>query len=222
MDKLEEECIKLIQQCKKEGFTEDEIKQLCYQNLKDPEIKKCFAKEMNRQHRSKQRSFGLCLWLIVPGILSMIVGVVALATHNLVPRDLSEFVGDQLKSMPCLLDHNEISLELTRPLFNCSLCEGLKEVPTETNLSQAKFEELYAYTSIPVVVRGTAEQWEARNVFSFEFFKSLYTEQDGAFQYVEEQCQFFPYNTDFRTLQDVFSMSKEMSELKQGKWYVGW
>lgn len=59
--------------------------------------------------------------------------------------------------------------------------------------------------------------WTATTVFSFTFFKSLYDGEDA-------NCQFFPYKTEFKSLQDVFDMSASRSLLEKGTkpWYVGW
>lgn len=59
--------------------------------------------------------------------------------------------------------------------------------------------------------------WTATETFSFSFFKSLYDGEDA-------NCQFFPYKTEFKSLQDVFDMSASRSLLEEGTkpWYVGW
>ncbi|CAK9814733.1 hypothetical protein ANTPLA_LOCUS8320 [Anthophora plagiata] len=47
--------------------------------------------------------------------------------------------------------------------------------------------------------------------------KSLYDGEDA-------NCQFFPYKTEFKSLQDVFDMNADRSSLEKGTkpWYVGW
>ena len=37
-------------------------------------------------------------------------------------------------------------------------------------------------------------------------------------------CQFFPYRTNFDTLQDVFNMDPDRAAFKPGTepWYIGW
>lgn len=75
----------------------------------------------------------------------------------------------------------------------------------------------YAYSGRPVVVVDATINWTATEVFSFPFFKSLY---DG----VDADCQFFPYRTEFKSLQDVLDMGTDRSLLERGTepWYVGW
>lgn len=79
------------------------------------------------------------------------------------------------------------------------------------------FFNRFAYTGRPVVIIDGATNWTAMEMFSFEFFKKLYQKQ-------RVNCQFFPYQTEFNNLQELFNMSAERSLLKIGTepWYVGW
>jgi len=38
----------------------------------------------------------------------------------------------------------------------------------------------------------------------------------------EDECQFFPYRTEFISLEQALNMSKERSEWKAEPWYFGW
>ncbi|CAB0000745.1 unnamed protein product [Nesidiocoris tenuis] len=62
------------------------------------------------------------------------------------------------------------------------------------------------------------KNWTAPSVFSFEFFRELYSDSTA-----QDQCQFFPYQTEFRSLWEVFQMSIERSRLTDGTdpWYIG-
>ena len=75
----------------------------------------------------------------------------------------------------------------------------------------------FAYTGRPVVIVDGAANWTAMKEFSFSFFKDLYQRQ-------RSNCQFFPYQTEFRNLHEVFNMSEDRAQLKSGTppWYVGW
>jgi hypothetical protein len=68
-------------------------------------------------------------------------------------------------------------------------------------------------------VTDAMSNWTALESFSFEFFKELYA--DSTAQY---NCQFFPYETEFTSLAQVFNMSSHRASLKLGAkpWYVGW
>lgn len=56
------------------------------------------------------------------------------------------------------------------------------------------------------------------NVFSFEFFRNLYR------GYSVFSCQFFPYKTEFKTLEEALNMSEARARFKEGEkpWYIGW
>eukprot|EP00794_Sanderia_malayensis_P009010 gene9010-9974_t len=127
------------------------------------------------------------------------------------------------KSTSCAVDQVEASLEFTRPLSNCALmCEGLTEVPRYETITQKEFLERFAYTGRPLVVTGMTKNWTALQVFNFEYLKKLYSSFDDAFDVQDENCQFFPYKTNFGSLEDAFKMSKKNSQLKGKTWYIGW
>lgn len=78
----------------------------------------------------------------------------------------------------------------------------------------------HAYTGVPILVKGYAKHWSALNVFSYRYFRKLYNKINAYDE--NEECQFFPYKTNFNSLEQVFQMSKKRAELKKDQWYVGW
>ena len=70
--------------------------------------------------------------------------------------------------------------------------------------------------------QSATQYWSAPRVFSFEFFKQLYTEE--ATNATEEHCQFFGFDTEFSSLRELFNMSQERANLEPGQkpWYIGW
>jgi histone arginine demethylase JMJD6 len=66
--------------------------------------------------------------------------------------------------------------------------------------------------------------WTAVKTFSFEFFRSIYAADSPVFQARDQQCQFFPYRTNFHNLSEVFQMSEDRAHMKSGSepWYIGW
>ncbi|EDO38068.1 predicted protein, partial [Nematostella vectensis] len=58
--------------------------------------------------------------------------------------------------------------------------------------------------------------------FNFTFLKKLYDSSKNSYKITEEECQFFPYKTEFLTLKDAFHMPKERAEFKGKPWYIGW
>ncbi|XP_012339237.1 uncharacterized protein LOC100869100 [Apis florea] len=117
----------------------------------------------------------------------------------------------------CLAEMPPFTQKIFRPAEDCSICRDVQQVDRISNVDPSTFEERYAYSGRPVVVMDATINWTATKVFSFPFFKSLY---DG----VDADCQFFPYRTEFKSLQDVLDMGTDRSLLERGTepWYVGW
>ncbi|KAK2588496.1 hypothetical protein KPH14_001077 [Odynerus spinipes] len=117
----------------------------------------------------------------------------------------------------CLVELPAVTQKIFRPAEDCSICRDVHRVEKLSNVDPTYFEERYAYSGRPVVVTDAMVNWTAPKMFTYSFFKSLY---DGE----QANCQFFPYKTEFRNLQDVFNMSDSRSLLESGTkpWYVGW
>ena len=124
----------------------------------------------------------------------------------------------------CLVELNDVFLDVVRPPVDCSICEKVETVDKVTNLSPELFELKYAYSGRPVVIEDGMKNWTARDTFSFDFFKNIYGEDSPALMNIESNCQFFPYKTNFGTLGEVFNMSKERADMKDNSepWYIGW
>lgn len=112
-------------------------------------------------------------------------------------------------------------LKIFRKPENCDICKNVQKINKVSNITPEEFEIKYIVKSEPVVIKDAAKNWSAMKVFSFEFFKNLYEANDYE---GEDNCQFFPYKTEFNSLREVFNMSAERSNLKDGTlpWYVGW
>ena len=137
-------------------------------------------------------------------------------------EDLHAFV--MLEGHRCALDTSIFLTEIGRPLVNCDMCRNLQEVPTERNITIEDFRSKYAYSSVPVLIKDATRDWTAMSTFSFDYFKELYQTTEGALQSVEDECQFFPYKTEFDTLADVFNISDKRATFQEGEkpWYIGW
>merc|ERR1712079_422385 len=113
-----------------------------------------------------------------------------------------------------------------RPPVNCSICRDVHNVEKVSNLSQEEFTKKYAYTARPVVITDGTKGWTAQKVFSFNYFKGVYGPNSPALvsdsASREANCQFFPYQTKFDSLKEVFNMSKEDAEMNGKPWYIGW
>lgn len=68
-----------------------------------------------------------------------------------------------LRDEHCLVDHDEYTSELLRPLFNCSICEGLETIPTAENVTAEEFLVKYGYSAVPLIITGAAKVSVSRN-----------------------------------------------------------
>lgn len=105
----------------------------------------------------------------------------------------------------------------------CDFCEGFSKVDKIANISPELFLEKYVKHAHPVVITDGALTWLAMKLFNFDFFKELFNSIEIN-RSRDKNCQFFPYETEFESLQDVFNMNKDRAMLKPGEkpWYVGW
>lgn len=151
-----------------------------------------------------------------------VLGIISSATVYNYKEPLNEFF--RIDSWLCLIENNGIVSELAKPLIQCDFCRTLEYVPIEDVISVEDFRRKYAYDSVPVLIKGATLNWSAMSDFSYEFLKELYTETEGALMSVEEECQFFQYNTEFNSLSEVFNMSDARANLSEGytSWYIGW
>lgn len=124
----------------------------------------------------------------------------------------------------CILDTWDIVQDVSRPPVNCDMCSLIKTVPRVKAISSQEFEDKYAYSGVPVIIKDGTNNWTAPNTFNFSFLKSIYSEDSPALANIERQCSFFPYKTSFQSLGEVFNMSEDRANLKDGTepWYIGW
>ena len=128
-----------------------------------------------------------------------------------------------LLSEHCLVAVDSLLITLFRPPVNCRICRGLTHVDRVSQLSREWFEEHYAYSGHPVIVTDAMTNWSAVQTFNFEFFRGIYS-YDSPVLVSTEDCQFFPYESGFHNLSEVFHMTSERSNLVTGSepWYIGW
>ncbi|XP_045211643.2 uncharacterized protein LOC123563114 isoform X2 [Mercenaria mercenaria] len=163
-------------------------------------------------------------WLSKRGAFSLvfIIGIISSVAAYYFKDAINETF--EIESIRCLIENNELTIEMARPLIKCDICRNLDSVPVEYGISAQEFKQKYAYSTVPVLIKEATSNWSAMSKFSYKFFKDLYTEKEGALDSVDEQCQFFPYKTDFSTLNDVFNMSDARANFSEGEapWYIGW
>ena len=217
---LTEKYVALSLQCFEKGLSLEETKDLAlskgsYTNGNAVKsVDKCKLKKEPWSRKKK-----LFLGVVVIGILSAGLAY-ALEIRSL--TDLKSAI--TMESSNCLIYNSGAFLEVFRPLMNCAMCRYLRQVPIERSISVEEFRKKYAYTGVPVLIKDATNDWSAMSTFSFHYFKELYEETEGALESVQEECQFFPYKTEFDTLADVFNMSDDRANFKEGEkpWYIGW
>lgn len=123
----------------------------------------------------------------------------------------------------CLLPNNYLVWEFTRPIMNCDYCRDVEAPLILPNLTKEEFR-LYSYSSRPMIIKNAAYDWPARKEFTLEFFRNLYERIEGAYESVEEECQFLHFKSNFANLREVFAMSEDRALHREGEdvWYVGW
>lgn len=123
----------------------------------------------------------------------------------------------------CLLPNNYLVWEFTRPITNCDYCRDIETPLILSNLTKEEFH-FYAYSSRPMIIKNAAYDWPARKEFTLEFFRNLYEHTEGAYESVEEECQFLHFKSDFANLREVLVMSEDRALHREGEdpWYVGW
>ncbi|KAL1517323.1 hypothetical protein ABEB36_001101 [Hypothenemus hampei] len=129
-----------------------------------------------------------------------------------------------LLGIRCFVPHNYFTWEATRPLSDCSFCSNVTQaIELSNNITRNEFEP-YAYSSMPIVIRGAFLHWPAMETFNYQYFKELYARMDPVYSSTESECQFLHFKSNFVALKDVFNMSKSRVENAKGEksWYVGW
>ncbi|RZF36493.1 hypothetical protein LSTR_LSTR015295 [Laodelphax striatellus] len=158
----------------------------------------------------------------VLGVLVAILAVgysLGLHTKTGFTRVWFDWTNRGLNDHACTIRMPDAITRALRPPEDCKFCRDVSAIDVRDHLDPREFEDLYAYTSRPVVVSDGTVNWTAQEVFTFDYFKDLYKDSGE-----RSVCQFFPYNSEFRTLSEVFSMSKERATMLNGTkpWYIGW
>ncbi|XP_013405068.1 uncharacterized protein LOC106169944 [Lingula anatina] len=193
-------------------------KQALEDGVYDSYLREVFLKHANKGSTKRFTLFG-SRKLFIASAVFVVLGIIYYNCPFTYQDVLDEFYTSR-----CLVENSAILGEIARPLADCGICRGLSEVPIINNLSEEEFVEKYAYTGRPALVRGETGNWTAFEVFSFDYFKELYTETPDAFEITENECQFFSYQSRFSSLEEMFNMSKERANYEEGQehWYIGW
>ncbi|XP_045211104.2 uncharacterized protein LOC123562541 [Mercenaria mercenaria] len=223
---------KVIEEADKNGVSRSDVRNILINPTVD-KVKKTDSKtkentgientEYTKEHEEKEKrderklsplksKYVMYAFMYVFGIISTLITIFI---HGFIVDALAE---------KCFMDQNVYAAEISRPLVQCNMCRNLDSIPVESGISAEEFKRKYAYTSVPVLIKDATNTWSAMTQFNFQFFKDLYFRTEDALRTVDEECQFFPYNTDFLTLSDVFNMSDARANFVDGEmpWYIGW
>lgn len=124
-----------------------------------------------------------------------------------------------LLGVRCFLPNNYLVWEATRPISDCEFCKGVKAPLILANLTMEEFAP-HAYSSLPIIVKKAVAHWPAQKHLNYSYIKDLYESFPDS---MESDCQFQHFNSDLKSLKDVWAMSEERSNLSHGApWFVGW
>ncbi|XP_029660460.1 uncharacterized protein LOC115233948 [Formica exsecta] len=153
----------------------------------------------------------------------ILVVLFVLLLYCLFNRCLNTNIIKTFQETRCLLPNNYLVWEFTRSISNCDYCRDVKAPLILPNLTKEEFRS-YSYSSRPMIIKDAARNWPARDTYTLEFFRNLYDRVEGAYESVEEECQFLRFKSDFANLREVFAMSEARALHREGEdpWYVGW
>lgn len=126
-------------------------------------------------------------------------------------------INKTVSSNSCLVEN--VLQEIGRPTFDCDLCANLTSVPVLRQISRMAFLKKFAFTGVPVLIKGAASHWKAIDTFNYDWLQSTYDNVHGSYDQHEINGQFFPYKTEFKNLEEALHMSDER---RNKSWYFGW
>lgn len=118
----------------------------------------------------------------------------------------------------CLLRIPQFVKEFLRPPVYCEFCSNLTLVVRRRNLTIDDFEKHFAYNALPLIVEDGMQGWGDSRQLNFNTLRKLHDDSGKA---SSEHCQFFPYQSGFHSLTDVFRRSDE-ELVSRDAWYIGW
>lgn len=206
----------ILNSSKKSDFIKNSEKKGNIWNF-EKESKQTINKKINRKRKCSSKG------LFWNKYIFAVVFVIGLISASAVFQDSIQEMFE-IDTWRCIVENNAVISEMTRPIIACNFCSTLKSVSIEYAISLQNFSTKYAYTSVPVLIKNATYNWSAMEIFSYQYLKNLYTDIEGALSSVDEECQFFHYNTDFENLTEVFSMSDARANFTEGEkpWYIGW
>lgn len=130
----------------------------------------------------------------------------------------------------CVVEQVGSSSPSCRALVPCAACAMVRQIDvwdvSVRELHYETFERIYSRSGRPLVVRNATRDWQAAQVWSFEFFSDLYRRLDSPVLTGNGKgCQFFSWDfSEFSNLGQVFAMAPDRASMAKdySPWYVGW
>ncbi|XP_022710701.1 uncharacterized protein LOC111273265 isoform X2 [Varroa jacobsoni] len=123
------------------------------------------------------------------------------------------------------------------PPYNCTLCQGLTEVPWIFANETDRYRHWISRKEVPLVIRGAYERAVSFAPLTWASLREMYFQggSEGFHENVSDSsdrsnesrgaatsfttCQFFAYNTEFTSLRQALDMTKERMSRH---FYIGW
>jgi len=159
---------------------------------------------------------------LVVGLLACVVAFALVKYKTKAGKKLVTLSAENVNTDECVIPSAELVQDYLRPAVDCNLCKDVEGLSVVNNISPEEFHKKFAFTMKPLLVKGGQKNWDAKEVFSMDYFRKIYPKDSEALDKVKRDCQFFPYQTKFEDLGEVFQMSKDRELGKEKPWYIGW
>jgi len=121
-------------------------------------------------------------------------------------------------------DGGGYGVDFCRVPVDCKICRDVDKIDEfhVSELTVDMFQQHYAYSDRPVVIRNATLHWPAMQVLNFQWLKEAYLSDPEILEYEDEkECWYNNYKSfHLPSLRSVFRMSVE--QVRSTLWYVGW
>ena len=128
-------------------------------------------------------------------------------------------------------DSGGYGADFCRVPVDCKVCRDVDKIDEYhvSELTVDMFQQHYAYSDRPVVIRNATLHWPAMEVLDFQWLKEAYLSDPEILDYeermnnkeYEKECWYNNYKSlHLPSLRSVFRMSVE--DVTSSLWYVGW
>lgn len=130
--------------------------------LSPRQVQECFNAEIYFPKKGASKRWMVASAAMIP--LAVLIYLVAYRADMI--QDSVEYMDAYLQERQCLIEQNPFTMEMLRPLANCSaMCQGLEDgVPRLETISKEDFMNNFAKTGRPLLVTGVASKWPALDV----------------------------------------------------------